>query len=235
MYEGSSLAEGSTGIWLVRSTGFLIEACDAPTSMLQELADTGSAPLPAAPLLPGAQAWVRRLDESRLCIMTAALAAEASLNAFVNAKRPAYTAILDRMATVEKLALAPRLLAQADLFPPGSRVYEDFVRLFALRDELVHPWPRPRSPEGRVDGGMGDRFNPRVACELLEPVARVAKALSELYEHPYRPAPTLALKAVELLAKRAAAAAALPAPTLAELQEEKRHASSTFFEELIGA
>jgi hypothetical protein len=236
MDGGSSLSEGSTGIWLVRATGFLIDACEAPRSLLEELERTGSAPqLPASAPLPGARAYVRRLESSRLSVMCAALAAEAAVNAYVHAKRPAYHAILEKLTTLEKLALAPRLLSQSDLFPPGSRVYGDVERLFELRDALVHPWPRARGADDSVDGGMGERFNPSVACELLEAVARIAKVLGDLYEHPYRPAPALALKAAALLGRRAAAASALPAPTVSELAEEERLAEAAFVEDMIGA
>lgn len=236
MHGGSSLFEGSTGIWLVRATGFLIDACEAPRSLLEELEQTGGAPqLPAAPPSPDARAYVLRLEHSKLSVMCEALATEAAVNAYVHAKRPAYHAILEKLTTLERLALAPRLLSQSDLFPPGSRVYEEIERLFALRDALVHPWPRARTLDDGIDGGMGERFNPRVACELLETVSRMAKVLGDLYEHPYRPAPALGLRAAALLANRAAAATALPAPTVSELAEEERLAEAAFVEDMIGA
>ena len=231
--DGVPLAADTADVWLGKAVVHLAAACGVPGAALDDLTRPG---LGATRLAPGARAFLVRLDESRLCVLCAALAAEATVNDYIHSHRPSYRGMLDKLSPAEKFSLAPRLLSGVDPFPPGSRVYEHLVRLFALQRELVQAWPHPTAPGDPADGGMSERFNPRIAHELLESVARGAKALGDLHDHPYRPTVGLALKVVDALGKRAEAAAAVPAPTVAELEDEEESlTAAAFAEEMIGA
>lgn len=230
--EGLPRVFDSVDVWLERAVEQLGAACGLPASAVAEV--TAGATPAARTVAGGAVAYLDRLDASRLCVLYTSLAAEAKVTAYVHAMRPGYRDTLDRLSVPERWTLAPQLLSGANPFPPGSRIHEHLVRLFALRDELGRAWPRPMGAADPVDGGMGVRFAPNVARELLESVARGAKKLGELYEHQRGSSIVFALRATEALAGAAAAAAALPAPTLAELEEEER-AAAGFAEELIGA
>jgi len=230
--DGLPRAFDSVDVWLEKAVEHLVAACGLPASATAEI---GAGVVPGSRAIrPGAEAYLERLDASRLCIVCTALAAEAKVNAYVHAMRPGYRPTLEKLSIPERWSLAPQLLSGTNPFPPGSRVYEHLGRLFALRDELAQVWPRPAASGDPVDAGLGARVGPHVAWELLDSVARGAKILGELYEHHRGPSIVLALKATEALERHAAAAGAVPAPTLAELAEEDRLAAG-FAEELIGA
>jgi hypothetical protein len=107
-----------------------------------------------------------RLGYSRAAILFAAIAAEAYANAFI-ATPGRFTAsdvqALDRMSTVDKLVLTPRLVGY-DVFDRGKEPITSLAQLFDLRNALVHPKPEEYEPQAELfpeEPHGFDRFNPR--------------------------------------------------------------------------
>ena len=88
-----------------------------------------------------------RVKLSRRAILYSAFAAEAFVNEFMTMYfdgRDLET--LDRLATVEKYVLVPRVALGETLFDRATEPTQTLRRLFALRSTLVHPKPGKRLP-----------------------------------------------------------------------------------------
>ena len=124
----------------------------------------------------------RRLDFARTSILFSAIAAEAYINAFIfdhflESDRQA----LDRLRTVDKYMIAPRLLEDGPTFRRGREPLTSLTELFDLRNGLVHPKPelRLRSTETfPVEPRGFDRLNPEVAARMVVAVATASLTLT---------------------------------------------------------
>jgi hypothetical protein len=128
------------------------------------------------PDLPG-QAAERRAQLSRRAILFAAFAAESFANEFLSMFFVGRTATtLDRLSTVEKLVIGPKLALGCDLFDRGTQPLQDIRTLFGLRDILVHPKPGRGLPS--IDPEVPDpSFSPFVAAKSLVAAALTAEEL----------------------------------------------------------
>ncbi len=83
------------------------------------------------------EAEEERLEACRLAVVFAALAVEARLNRLLHGCGAAAWPVVGRLAPVEKLRLAPRLLGVPEPGPRHRALLDGAVRLFELRGELV--------------------------------------------------------------------------------------------------
>lgn len=83
------------------------------------------------------EAEPERLEACRLAVVFAALAVEARLNRLLQGCGAAAWPVVERLAPVEKLRLAPRLLGVPDPGPRHRSLLDGAVKLFELRGELV--------------------------------------------------------------------------------------------------
>jgi hypothetical protein len=82
----------------------------------------------------------RRLGFLRSTVLFAALSAEAYANEFLEATQSRADAdALDRLAPPEKLLIGSRLVDDAPALERGKAPMQDLVRLFEVRNALVHP------------------------------------------------------------------------------------------------
>jgi hypothetical protein len=126
------------------------------------------------------EAPARRFGYARTAILFAAIAAEAYVNAFILEPGRFTTSdakALERLATVDKFALAPRLSGH-DVFDRGKEPMTSLKSLFDLRNALVHPWPEAFEPASFEEPHGFARINPEVAARLIVGVAHGALRLT---------------------------------------------------------
>jgi hypothetical protein len=130
----------------------------------------------------------RRLRMLRNVVLFSALAAEAGANEFLAATLSrADAAAADRLQTVEKFVLGPRLAGHPAVLRRGAEPTGRLVALFKARDRLVHSKP------GEVVAYVGwtgwekaePMFGPAAAVSSLVAVAQVIHLLQPL--RPDRP------------------------------------------------
>lgn len=126
----------------------------------------------------------RRLRSARTSILFSALSIEATVNEFLGlGLRRADFAAVDKLSTIEKLMIGPRLVLGEPLFDRGKEPTQTVTRLMRLRNVLVHPKARPIRVAGdsRIDEpGFGD-YNPEIAAQYLLAVARASSLLLSVY------------------------------------------------------
>jgi hypothetical protein len=127
------------------------------------------------------EAVAMRVILSRRALLYAAFAAEAYVNEFLwqhfdGTDRET----LDRLPTVEKYVLLPRLARGTAVVTRGRLPGQQLKWLFQRRDELVHP-----KPGGRVKhlDHHPEDHNPRAAAESIVAVADAAALLEDLGPH----------------------------------------------------
>jgi hypothetical protein len=164
---------------------YLQQACEAlrasgsADGLYAEEARLSDKPLVAAAgraLAPG-----RRVGHSRTALLFAALACEAFINEFLDEHLSgADLAAVDRLPTLEKYVLGPRLATGADLFSRGSEPAQSIRELFRLRDRLVHSKPREMPTRGSVFDDPADfgTCNPEAAARFIVAVAQAAERLA---------------------------------------------------------
>jgi hypothetical protein len=142
----------------------------------------------------------RRLRFLRASVLFAAIAAEAYANEFVAATLTSADAgAIDRLSTVDKLLLAPRLAGLASPFDRGREPIQGLTRLFRARNTLVHP--RPGQTGAYVHHLTDDDrrvFGPSAAIGYIEATAHAAILL-----HPLRPDRPFAAPASRVWEERA--------------------------------
>ena len=117
-----------------------------------------------------------RLRLGRNAILFAALAVEASVNHYGAAMLEDEDARrLDRLRTVDKVSLYPRLAGTDKVFPLVGWLpdYERLNQLFALRNRIVHPKPGKRS----IADADQDAFTPQSVARCLWSAAEVVSHL----------------------------------------------------------
>jgi hypothetical protein len=124
-----------------------------------------------------------RVDASRTSVLFSALACEAYANRFIAlsfGKRDREA--LDRLPTPDKLLIAPRLASGSALFSVGTEPLQSILRLFQLRNLLVHPKARKvRVQKGTMRAGHED-YTPATAARYVVAVATVARELDRTRE-----------------------------------------------------
>jgi hypothetical protein len=222
-------------VWLLKAVVHLMRACDVPDWVVSEFVVAGKPPslagLSREP--PPMAAFVRRLDESRVSVLYAAVAAETHLNRYIAVCGPGYSSMVARVPLAERFVLAAAMFAGPDLLAPGRELQQEVAELFALRDGLSDSRPAEMGAADRLRETFM-RFSPRVACRMVEVSARVAQCLAERCTPSVEVAAGLALEAADLLAKRAEAASAEPDFTDEELKDAAWRAVVRFPEAVIG-
>jgi hypothetical protein len=118
----------------------------------------------------------KRMQFARDAVLFAALAVEAAANVYVATMLPDDAERLDRLDTVDKLLVAPRLATGQALFISDHEPVGQVRILFKLRNRIVHPKLGKRAVVG--EAGTAD-FTPRVAADCLVAAARTLRTLSE--------------------------------------------------------
>ena len=135
-------------------------------------------------LLAQHDAAEQRIRFSRNAMLFAAFAAEAYVNEF-NTQRfggKDYEAV-EKLSTVDKYVLAPRLALGRELFPRDREPLQRLRALFKHRDMLVHPKPEKGLPDSIRATGYPRVFeadpvyNPREAAAMVVAVAQAADTL----------------------------------------------------------
>jgi hypothetical protein len=128
----------------------------------------------------------RRIKACRHSVLYAAFAAEAFINSFIAATLSTRDRErIDRIRTVDKYVLGPRLAVTDDLSELEERAELVLIeRLFTLRNRLVHPKPRQLAEIERVgaDRWRYDEYRPSKAAEFLAAVGEEAYLLSQLHD-----------------------------------------------------
>jgi hypothetical protein len=142
----------------------------------------------------------RRLRFLRSAVLFSAIAAEAYANEFIAATLSSAEAeAADRLATVDKLLLAPRLAGLESPFERGAEPIQSLARLFRARNALVHPRPGQTGAYAHVVTDDDQRtFGPSAAATFIEATAHAAVLL-----HPLRPDRPLAAPASRVWEERA--------------------------------
>lgn len=118
------------------------------------------------------EALGRQVVLCRRSLLFAAFAAEAYVNRFLwNEFSGRDREVLDRLATVEKYVLLPRLASGVELIPRGRALEQQLRWLFHRRNELVHPKPGNRT--AHLDHYPEDH-NPLAAARSVVAVAEAA-------------------------------------------------------------
>ena len=125
----------------------------------------------------------RRLRFLRSAVLFSAIAAEAYVNEFIAATLTAAdAAAVDRLATVDKLLLAPRLAGLTSPFERGREPIQSLTRLFRARNALAHPRLGQTGAYAHVVTDEDRRvFGPSAAASYIEATAHAAVLL-----HPLR-------------------------------------------------
>jgi hypothetical protein len=130
------------------------------------------------------EANARRIAFSRTAMLFCAFSAESYINEFIAWHfTGADLRSLDRLSTVEKYAVAPRLSLGRTLFARDSGPLQRIKQLFDLRDVLVHPKPGKGLPEQAHSLQPDPVFNPDEASKLIVAVADAAGVLLEHMAH----------------------------------------------------
>lgn len=218
-------------LWLGKAVHHLLVACDVTEPAVEELI-AGVTPSFVAAMSVSADAFLQRLDESRLSILFTAMAAESYVNRYIHTHAAPDQSVLGDLAPVDRFNVAPRL-AGRDVFPRGFLAFGRLEELFRLKDELVRSRYRPGAASD-LAAQLFDRFNPASAQLMLTAGAQAAIALGEL-DHRYLAVPSRALNVAQALAARAEAASTIPVPTADELEAAARRNEVRFPEDMIGA
>jgi hypothetical protein len=129
------------------------------------------------------EAIARQVVLSRRALLYAAFAAEAYVNEFLSEHfQGADRETLDRLPTVEKYVLLPRLVRDLEVLRRGHEPMQRLVWLFHRRNELVHP--KPDGKEKHLDHHPEDH-NPDSAAQSIVAVAEAAAVL-ESPDGPHR-------------------------------------------------
>jgi hypothetical protein len=109
----------------------------------------------------------KRVGLARTAILFAALASEGFANEFLGEHlAPADVKAVDRLPTVEKYVLGPRIAFGDPLFDRGHEPIQSIHELFGVRDKLVHARPREVPEQGSVFDDPADfaEYNPARAA-----------------------------------------------------------------------
>lgn len=140
----------------------------------------------------------RRLWQLRSSVLFSALAAEAYANEILaELVAPADAQALDRLPTVEKLLLGPRVAGLESPLDRSREPIQTIRQLFKTRDLLVHP--RKGSPAAfwrYVTDTDEDLIGPRPAGRFVVAVARMMASLD-----PLRPPPPVIFQPGRLIGK----------------------------------
>jgi len=127
-------------------------------------------------------AWQQRLSFARTSVLFSALAVEAGAN-FYMAVALADTDLkaLEKLPPPDKLLVAPRLAGHGQLFEADREPMGLVVRLFKLRNRLMHPKVGTVTVGGaRLTGKEGyEDFNPKTAADFVVAVEQVLGALAK--------------------------------------------------------
>ena len=133
-------------------------------------------------------------------MLFSAIAAEAYANEFIAATLSTADAeAADRLVTVDKLLLAPRLAGLHTPFERGAEPIQSLSRLFRARNALVHPRPGQTGAYVHVVTDDDRRtFGPSAAATFIEATSHAAVLL-----HPLRPDKPFAAPASRIWEERA--------------------------------
>jgi hypothetical protein len=118
----------------------------------------------------------KRLEFARTAVLFTALAVEAAANFYIATMLPEDAERLDKLKTVDKLLVAPRLASGEALFVTDREPIGQVRRLFQLRNRIVHPKVGKSAVVGDV-GGVD--FTPLEAAKCMVAAARVVYTLHE--------------------------------------------------------
>jgi hypothetical protein len=128
----------------------------------------------AARMVDRRRMLLERLASARSAVLFAALAVEAAANYYIaRAVPPVEGEAIDRMPTVQKLLVAPRLATGTALFEPAKAPLGETRRLFKTRDRIVHP-----KVGGKSVVRLGDPdFDPSTVAGMVIAAAEVLVTL----------------------------------------------------------
>lgn len=147
----------------------------------------------------------KRVGFARTAILFAALASEGFANEFLGEHlAPADVKAVDRLPTVEKYILGPRIVFGDRLFNRGHEPIQSIQELFGLRDKLVHAKPREVPERGSVFDDPADfaEYNPARAAKYIVAVADAALLLASRSSEPLKNLTVVAVTQGRELIKR---------------------------------
>ncbi len=122
---------------------------------------------------------------------------------------------VDRLPTIDKYAIGPRLAFGRDLFDRGWEPLQTIRKLFEQRNRVVHPKPRTETITRAEALGWPEAktYAPTRAVQYLLAVSQAASALDEVLGVEEETFPQLPVGMKADLLRRAQAAEGLPEPT----------------------
>ena len=139
------------------------------------------------PAQQASDAGNRRLRALRSAVIFTALAVEAYANDFLSEVLvPADVDVLERLPTLEKLLLGPRLANLDSAFDRGAEPIQTIKKLFEVRNGLVHARGGGYGPfmQYLKDKDYED-FGPKACGRYIRRVAETIATLDTLYEPPH--------------------------------------------------
>lgn len=124
-----------------------------------------------------------RLTSLRASVLFSALAVEATANQFLSiVLSPADVRTIDRLPTLDKLIVGPRLAGADTPFVRGSEPIQTLKRLFDARNALVHPKPGRAATHAHVVMTEHDlaTYGPKTTVEYLVAGAHAGVLLGDL-------------------------------------------------------
>jgi len=190
---------------------FLSEAVSALLDLLD----------PHGPTSPVGGAY-HRTRWARIAIIFAAFAAEGYINRALMRGLPARDFdALERLSTLDKYALGPRVVFGRDLFDRGAEPLQTVGQLFELRNKMAHPKPRSEqmSRDEMLAGPEAEVYTPTDAVRFVSAVGAAGLTLSEAIDASATDAfASLVVGMRDELLRVARMAEALPRPTLADYE-----------------
>lgn len=162
-----------------------LRASGSPESLFSASARESPNPMMQAAARVGATG--KRVGFARTAILFAAFASEGFVNEFLGEHlSPADVKAIDRLPTVEKYVLGPRIAFGEPLFDRGHEPIQSIQELFRLRDKLVHAQPRAVPARGSVFDDPADfaEYNPERAATYITAVADAAMILAGRSSEP---------------------------------------------------
>jgi hypothetical protein len=173
-----------------------------------------------------------RVRWARISVMFSAFAAEGYINRVLLSSplnQRDFDAI-DRLPTLDKYAIGPRLALGQNLFDRGQEPLQTLAELFGLRNTLAHPKPRSETitRAEALAGPDAETFSPTRAVRFITAVAEAANVLASASgERTEQETLTELIVGMKpWLLERATDADLLPRPTYADYREAYSRALS---------
>jgi hypothetical protein len=167
------------GVYLEQSLDALRDS-SSPDALYVELAPWYEGSTILGPIQAKMEAANRRIKFLRASVLFAAIAAEAYANEFAAATlAPSDVAAIDRLPTVDKLLIAPRLAGLVSPLDRGREPIQTLARLVRARNLLAHPRPGQTGAYVLTTSDEDQlAFGPTAVAGYIEAVAHAAVLLT---------------------------------------------------------